>query len=93
MACWTRGRPVGPEGGEIGEFGQFADVDILFNFSLKNFSREIGGHFEMAELFETFATLRLMLAGPVGGGWTCGWPYGLDLDRWVARLTISIRNS
>ena len=23
--------------------------------------------FEMAELFETFATLRLMLAGPVGG--------------------------
>ena len=40
------GVTVGPGGGEIGEFGQFADVDILFNFSLKNFSSTFGGHFE-----------------------------------------------
>ena len=35
----------GETGGEIGDFGQFADVDILFSFSLKTFFRQIGGHF------------------------------------------------
>ena len=37
--------------------------------------------FEIGGALRTFATLRLMHAGPWGRhDWTCGWPDGLDLD-------------
>ena len=78
-ACWLGSGPVdgtiGPMDGEMLAISDMMrDVYSSNVFSLKNFRQLLADIFEMAELFETFATLRLMLAGPVGG----------RLDLWVA---------
>ena len=53
--------------------------------------------FETAELFKTFVTMRLMLAGPVGGTmawvWTRGWhdagDFGHDVDAKFVEFKLS----
>ena len=50
-------------------------------------SSELADIFEMAELFESFAAMRLILAGPVGGAmawiWTRGWQDAGDFGQFV----------
>ena len=72
--------------GEIGDFGQFADVDILFNFSLKNFFRQFGGHFENGGALRNVCHAEIDCWTRGRQDRTCGWPDGLNLDLWVARL-------